>query len=256
MYILVTNDDGISSEGLLALKQALAKVGPVVVVAPDHNWSAAGHSKTMHKPLRIQKVKLPDGDYGYSTDGAPSDCVAIGVLGFLPDQPGLVVSGINKGANLGDDITYSGTVAAAMEGSIFGLPAIAVSLVDYSPDPEANNFAYAADFAARLAAHVLDNGLGNEVLLNVNVPNLPSEKINGVEITRLGKRVYRDELIERTDPYGRKYYWIGGERPTGIIARGTDIKAIAEGKVSVTPIHLDLTHHRLLKQLRAWDLKV
>jgi len=172
-HILVTNDDGIDSPGLLALKQALASVGQVSVIAPDHNWSAAGHSKTMHKPLRINKVHLADGDHAYSTDGAPSDCVALAVLGFLKQKIDLVVSGINKGSNMGDDITYSGTVAAAMEGIIWGIPAIAVSLDAFvAEEPEANNFALAAQVAARIAGRVITGGWPADTLLNINVPNV------------------------------------------------------------------------------------
>ena len=254
MYILVTNDDGIDSPGLLALKQALQGVGEVVVIAPDHNWSAAGHTKTMHKPLRVRTLTLPDGDSAFTSDGSPTDCVALGMLGLLPRKPDLVVSGVNLGPNLGDDITYSGTVAAAMEGVIFGIPAIAVSLTAYEGFEHLNT---AARFAAHLARHVLGNGLPCcETLLNVNVPNLSPEKIAGVAITRLGKRIYRDVLIERKDPYDRTYYWIGGEPPTGVAEEGTDIQAIAENKISVTPIHLDLTDHQLISQLQKWQLMV
>ena len=254
-HILVTNDDGIDSPGLLALKQALLSAGRVSVIAPDHNWSAAGHSKTMHKPLRINRVRLADGYYAYSTDGAPSDCVAVAILGFLPEKPDLVVSGINKGSNMGDDITYSGTVAAAMEGIIWGCPSMAVSLDNYLPDdPEANNFHIAGRIAARLAPHLLAPDWDHTTLLNVNVPNLPEEEIKGLEITRLGQRGYQDELVERTDPFGRHYYWIGGGKPTRVNRRGTDIHAIAQGEISITPIHLDLTNRRLIKSLKEWQV--
>jgi len=254
-HILVTNDDGIDSPGLLALKQALVTVGQVSVIAPDHNWSAAGHSKTMHKPLRINKVHLADGDHAFSTDGAPSDCVAIAILGFLPLKVDLIVSGVNKGSNMGDDITYSGTVAAAMEGIIWGFPSIAVSLDAFVPEePEANNFALAARVAARIAARILQDGWQTDTLLNVNVPNVEEKDIKGLEITRLGKRGYQDELVVRTDPFGRRYYWIGGGRPTMVNEPGTDIRALADGKISVTPIHLDLTNHVLIPKLQEWNL--
>ncbi len=254
-HILVTNDDGIDSPGLLALKQALSALGQVSVIAPDHNWSAAGHSKTMHKPLRLNIVHMADGDHAYTSDGAPSDCVAVAILGFLQRKVDLVVSGINKGSNMGDDITYSGTVAAAMEGIIWGVPAIAVSLDGYVPDePEANNFALAGRVAAHIAARVLTDGWQNDTLLNVNVPNIDETEVAGLEITSLGKRGYQDELIVRTDPYGRKYYWIGGGKPTTVNEPGTDIRAIADHKVSVTPIHLDLTNHAALDTLKAWNL--
>jgi 5'-nucleotidase len=254
-HILITNDDGIDSEGLLALKQALAEIGQVSVIAPDHNWSAAGHSKTMHKPLRINKVHLADGDHAYSTDGAPSDCVAIGILGFLQKKVDLVVSGINKGSNMGDDVTYSGTVAAAMEGIIWGYPSIAISLDGYvAEEPDANNFALAARVTACLAERVLADKWRADTLLNVNVPNLEEKEIKGLEITRLGRRGYQDELIVRTDPFGRLYYWIGGGKPTMVNEPGTDIRALADGKISVTPIHLDLTNHEVIPTLKEWNL--
>lgn len=256
-HIIVTNDDGIDSPGLLALKQALTSVGQVSVIAPDHNWSAAGHSKTMHKPLRINKVHLADGDHAYATDGAPSDCVAIAILGFLQQKVDLVVSGINKGSNMGDDITYSGTVAAAMEGIIWGVPAIAVSLDGYVPEePELNNFAQAGQVAAQVAELLMHDNWPTDTLLNVNVPNVEASGIKGWEVTRLGQRGYRDELIVRTDPFGRHYYWIGGGKPTMVNEPGTDIRALADGKISITPIHLDLTNHALLSRLKAWKLEL
>lgn len=250
MRILVTNDDGIDSEGLIALKRALSWIGDVVVIAPDHNWSASGHTKTMHKPLRVTRVMMPDGDYGFASDGTPSDCVALSMLGFAGERPSLVVSGINKGANLGGDITYSGTVAAAMESVVNGVPGIAVSVASY----QEWNFEYAALFAADLARHVLEKGLAPDVLLNVNVPNAARSEILGVQITRLGKRVYRDRLIERQDPFGRSYYWIGGDEPTGQAEEGTDIWALANSYISVTPIHMDLTGHAFIEKLKAWKL--
>lgn len=253
-YILITNDDGIDSPALLALKKALDEIGEVAVVAPDHNWSAAGHAKTMHKPLRITEAKLADGSPAYTTTGAPSDCVALAIMGILERRPDLVISGINQGANLGHDITYSGTVAAAMEGVIFGIPAMAVSLDCYE-SPEDSILRYAAHFTARLAACVLERGLDKGVLINVNVPHVPPEEVKGIEITRLGKRVYRDALVKRQDPRGRDYYWIGGEQPSGVGEEGTDIWAIAENCISITPINLDMTDHRLIEKLKEWKLK-
>jgi len=250
-YILVTNDDGVDAPGLLALKQALERIGETVVFAPDHNWSAAGHTKTLHKPLRVSQVELADGSWAYTSNGAPSDCVALALLGILERRPDLVVSGINTGANLGHDITYSGTVAAAFEAVIFGVPAIAVSLDTYErPEPEA--LEAAATFAARIAAKVLEHGLPPNTLLNVNVPARPTDQIKGIEITRLGRRVYQDVLVRREDPRGRPYYWIGGDVPTGITEDGTDIGALAQGKVSITPIHLDMTAWELIEELKTW----
>jgi 5'-nucleotidase len=250
MLVLITNDDGIDSKGLLALRAAVSRTpgARVEVLAPNRDWSAVGHTKTMDRPLRVTEVELPDGSRGYASDGTPSDCVALAVLGFLGERPALVVSGINRGPNLGDDITYSGTVAAAMEAVVSGIPGIAVSYGDrYSWEYEA-----AATFAAGLVARAIERGLAPDILLNVNVP---AGEIAGVEVTRLGKRAYYDELIERVDPYGRKYYWIGGEEPGGEVEPGTDLAAVAAGRISVTPIHLDLTNHRLLEQVRGWELE-
>jgi 5'-nucleotidase len=250
--ILVSNDDGIGGPGLLPLKQALDHLAEVTVIAPDRQWSASGHAKTMHKPLRIQQIAMADGSHAYSTSGAPSDCVALAVLGFLPKLPDLVVSGINLGANVGHDITYSGTLAAAFEGTLSGIPSIAASLDTYD---DAGDFTYAADFAARLASEVISRGLPKGVLLNVNVPHIPREQIVGVEITRLGSRLYRDELVRRQDPRGRDYYWIGGERPTGDAGeQGTDIWALAAKRVSITPIHLDMTDQNFMEELKTWNL--
>jgi 5'-nucleotidase len=259
--ILVTNDDGIGSPGLRALVLALQPLGRVTILAPDHNWSAAGHTKTMHKPLRVSRYSFecasPDAQHNpqaeqieaYTTTGAPSDCVALALLGILSRRPDLVVSGINQGANLGHDLTYSGTVAAAMEAVIFGLPAVAVSLDSY----ESQDFRFAAQVAARVVSLVLERGLPPETFLNVNVPHRSPQDVDGVVITSLGRRVYRDVLIERADPRGRPYYWIGGEPPTGHQDEGTDIWAVANGRVSVTPVHLDMTSHELIPGLRTWQ---
>ena len=249
-YILVTNDDGVDAPGLLALKTALDRVGEVVVFAPDHNWSVAGHTRIMHKPLRVGHVKLLDGTMAYTTTGTPSDCVALAVLGILPRKPDLVVSGINLGANVGQDLTYSGTVSAAMEGVINGIPSMAVSLDTYQD----GDFSCAAQFASRLVSTILENGLPPGTLLNVNVPNVSAAEICGAQVTRLGKRVYRDVLIERQDPQGRNYYWIGGEPPTGVIEEGTDIWALAHNCVSITPLHLDMTEYRLLEEMQGWEI--
>jgi len=232
-------------------------LGEAIILAPDHNWSAAGHSKTMHKPLRIHRVRLPDGSLAYTTDGAPSDCVSIAALGFLGWKPDLVVSGINKGSNMGDDVTYSGTVAGAMEGLISGIPALAVSLDGYRPDdPEGNYWDVAARIAAHITEQILQRGWPADTLFNINIPNLPADQIRGLEITRLGWRGYRDELVERVDPFGRPYYWIGAGPATHHNEPGTDIWALAAGKVSITPIHLDLTNHALIRAMGEWHLSL
>lgn len=248
--ILVTNDDGINAPGLEALRLALAPLGRLIVFAPDHNWSAAGHTKTMHKPLRVSRAELGDGTEAYTTTGTPSDCVALALLGLLPKWPDLVVSGINQGPNLGHDVTYSGTVAGAMEAAIFGVPAVAVSLDSY----ESHDFGPAARAAARIAEEALRRGLPAGGFLNVNVPCLPGGvEPKGTAITRMGRRVYRDVLIEREDPRGRPYYWIGGDVPGGHPDEGTDIWAVASGYVSVTPMGLDLTAHEVMAELQKWE---
>lgn len=251
MRILLTNDDGVDSAGLLALAQALSDDHQVEVIAPDRNWSISGHQRTMDRPLRVVKLKLADGSPAYATDGTPSDCVALAALGFLEEVPELVISGINHGNNLGDDITYSGTVAAAMEGVISGMPSIAVSM-NIAPQWPVE---VGAAFTKRLVEQVAQRGLEKDILLNVNVPNLPHDDIKGVLITRLGKRIYHDELISRVDPRGREYYWLGGNSVQDEREEGTDVAAIQDGYVSITPIHLDLTNHSLLDKLREWDLR-
>jgi 5'-nucleotidase len=250
--VLITNDDGVDAPGLLALRQALTSIARVVVIAPDRNWSAAGHTKTLTRPLSIRTVKLADGSPAFCTDGAPSDCVALATLGFVKEHIDAVVAGINHGPNLGDDITYSGTVAAAMEGSLAHIPSVAVSLDVYGRGKA--HYDTAARFAAKVVARVLDDHLESDVLLNVNVPNRPPAEIAGVTITRLGKRIYRDVLDERPDPDHGTVYWIAGEPPTGLEEDGTDIQAVAQGRISVTPIHLDLTCHRIIRRLESWDL--
>lgn len=252
-HILITNDDGYQAPALLALAHALKPLGQVTVFAPDHNWSAAGHTKTMHKPLRITESSLPDGTPLYVTTGTPSDCVGLAMLGVLPTPPDLVVSGINQGSNLGHDVTYSGTVAAAMEGVVAGLPAIAASQDEIAS--QRGDLPYAAGVVALLARRLLAEGWTNS-LLNVNFPALPPDQVRGIQLTRLGQRVYHDVLIKRLDPKGRPYYWIGGDPPGGEPVEGTDIGALARGYISVTPLNLDLTDPAQLAKLRTWGLQL
>lgn len=252
-HILVTNDDGVNAPGLLALAQAMRALGDVTVLAPDRNWSASGHVKTLERPLRVKHVELADGTAALATDGAPSDCVALAVLGLLEKKVDLVASGINPNANLGHDVTYSGTVTAAMEAVIWGIPGVAVSLD--SPENHLGILDY--DTAARVAGvvvrKVIENGLPRDILLNVNVPYVQEAQLKGIKVTRQGLRVYRDLLVSRQDPRGRPYYWIGGDAPTGIAEEGTDFGALAEKFVSVTPIQLDLTARDALESLRHWQ---
>jgi 5'-nucleotidase len=251
--ILVTNDDGVNAPGLLALQRALAEIGRVEVFAPERNWSAASRTRTFHKPLRVDEVRLLDGSTGHVTNGTPSDCVSIALLGLLDETPDLIVSGINDGLNLGRDVSYSGTVAAAMEGVRAGVPAIAVSYDTVRDRTETPDYSGAAALSARLAAFYLDEGefpKGN--VLNVNVPYLPSERALKVKITRLGGEAYSNYLVTGKDPQGRNYYWISGDPLTEVPPEetDTDIAAIAAGFVSITPIHLDMTEHSLLEGLR------
>jgi 5'-nucleotidase len=242
--ILVSNDDGVHSKGLHILAAALNALGEVYVVAPDRERNAAGHALTLHKPLRVERLE----ERVYSISGTPTDCINLGIR-IMKGKPHLVVAGINKGENLGDDVTYSGTVSAAMEGTLLGMPSFSVSIAgegDY-------HFDTAAQFAERLAAQVLKQGLPKDTLLNVNVPNLPKEKIKGVKLTCLGKRAYEDVIVEKVDPRGKKYYWIAGNR---IIFEGrsnTDFQALQAGKISVTPLKLDLTDYETLDQIKSWE---
>lgn len=252
MYILLTNDDGVDAPGLLALAQAVRRIAPVEIIAPERNWSASGHVKTMTKPLRVKPFTLRDGTMARACDGAPSDCVAMALLGLLPEKPSLVISGINPHANVGHDLTYSGTVTAALEGAIGGVPSLAVSVDDASyTDP--NEYTVAAEVAAKLGGKILQDGLLPGTCLNLNVPALAAPQIRGIKITRTGTRIYRDQLIERRDPRGNPYYWIGGEPPTGLTDEvGTDLWALANGYISITPIHLDMTNHTLVTQIEHW----
>jgi 5'-nucleotidase len=252
MHILVTNDDGVTAPGLLELAKELAALGKVTVLAPDRNWSAAGHTKTMDRPMRVKAVEVLDGIPTFATDGAPSDCVALAVLGVLEEKVDLVVSGINPNANLGHDMTYSGTVTAAMEAVIWGLPGIAVSLNGPLHPPTPVDFQPAARVARRITHRVIQRGLPSGIMLNVNIPYLPLAEIQGYRITRQGLRVYRDKLVSRHDPRGRPYYWIGGEEPTGVPDEGTDFGALAQNYVSITPLQLDMTAYAEMDDLSGW----
>ncbi|HEX2914912.1 MAG TPA: 5'/3'-nucleotidase SurE [Chloroflexia bacterium] len=259
MRVLLTNDDGVDSPGLQALYEAVSAVAgvEVYVIAPDHNWSISGHNKTMDRPLRVNEIKWYNGLEVLTTDGTPADCVSLAGLGLIPETPDLVISGINLGPNLGDDVTYSGTVAAAMEAHIAGIPAVALSLNEYT----SFNFNAAATFATRLislfqlALQGKEGGLmlTSDLFLNINVPNINYDEVTAIEITRQGRRIYKDELFRREDPRGRAYYWIGGERPDGHLHEGTDIAAVAENKISITPMMLDLTNYRMIEKLKGWQ---
>jgi 5'-nucleotidase len=263
MRIVLTNDDGIDAPGLLAARRALEEVGDVLTVAPDRNRSGVGRSISFGRSIRVEERRMEDGALGYACSGTPVDCVRLVALGLMDFEPDIVVSGINHGENLGDDITYSGTVAAAFEGIVIGVPGIAVSLsIDRAWHESADENIYlekelhfepVAHFAARLAKVAL-KGLPEGRILSVNAPNLPQERLKGARITKLGRRFYKDELIEVRDEDGRVGYDIYNNPPGYHQEDGTDFAAIADGQISVTPVHLELTDEPGLKELGSWDL--
>ena len=248
--ILVTNDDGIQSEGLTALAAALSQVGEVWVVAPDRERTAVAHAVTLHKPLRVHQI----GKRAYSVNGTPVDCVNLALLKIMPRSPHVVVSGINRGVNLGDDVLYSGTVSAAVEGAILGLPSLAVS----QEGRERFRFEVGAHYAVRVARMILDKGMPEETVLNLNIPDRPLAATSGVRVTCLSRRRFEDPIIEKTDPHGRQYYWIAGTRISWSRSKDSDHEAIAEGAASLTPIRLYSTNYHVLDRFRAWepDLRV
>jgi 5'-nucleotidase len=256
MNILVTNDDGVHAPGLLSLAQAVRPFGNIKILAPDRNWSGSGHVKTLDRPLRVKEVQLADGEIAWASDGAPSDCVALAMLGFFKDTFDLVVSGINPMPNLGHDVTYSGTVTAAMEAIIWGVPAIAFSLGSIDNGLQVSDYQPAGAIVQKIIMAAIQQYIPTGILLNVNIPMLPEEQIKGFRTTRLGLRLYRDRLDHRMDPRGRPYYWIGGDAPTGVPEEGTDIGALSEGYVSLTPLQLDLTAYNVLERVGRWELTV
>ena len=251
MHILITNDDGVHAPGLLALAQAMKFFGDITVLAPNRNWSASGHVKTLGRPLRVDETTLVDGTPALSTDGAPSDCVALALLGLI-EPVDLVVSGINPHANIGDDVTYSGTVTSAIEAVIGGVPGLAFSL-ETDRTLKEHDYAPAGEIARRIVQKVIEDGLQKDLLLSTNIPYLPLDEIKGIKITKQGERVYLDELVSQIDPFGRPYYWIGGEHPTGKIIPDTDFGAINDGYVSITPLKMDMTAYEEIKRLKTWD---
>lgn len=243
---MLTNDDGIHSHGLQALADELQTLGRVVVIAPDRERSAIGHALTLHVPLRAEQIRTDQ----WAVSGTPTDAVSLGIHGILKEKPAIVISGINKGSNMGDDLTYSGTVAAAMEATLMGVPAIAISSAsrNYAYD----DFSDAAVVARQLAETVLEHGLPADTFINVNVPE---QKPLGIRLTRQGKRVYADAVVKNRDPRGRLYYWIGAGEPGFQDLEGTDFHAVQNGYVSVTPLHLDLTNYAAMDRLRQWQLE-
>ena len=247
MRILVSNDDGIHSEGIQALEETLRSIGEVYTVAPDRERNAVSHALTLHRPLRIDEIA----PRRFAVNGTPTDCVNLAVKGFLPVRPDMVVSGINKGPNLGDDITYSGTVAAAIEGALLGIVSLAVSVVGMHTD---YRFGPAAEFAASLAGHIAAHGLPAKTLLNVNVPNLDRSELKGYRFTHQGKRRYSEKIEICPNPRGKHYYWIGGDDLGFDPEEGSDCVAVNEGYISVTPLQVDLTNYQALQTMRDMQL--
>lgn len=253
MRVLLTNDDGIASPGLVALAREISGVAETFVVAPELERSAASHAITLHKPLRATRAHLDDtGLPTWATNGTPADCVVLAVLDLLGSPPDVVVAGINAGANLGMDLFYSGTVSAAVEAALFGISALAISVAGF----ENIRWEPAAQFAARLVQEMARHGLPPDSFLNVNVPNRPAAEITGVEVTRQSSRRYVNRLEKRADPRGRDYYWLTGSVDPAETAPGTDVRAVAEGRISVTPLRLDMTYDALSGALRSWNLPV
>jgi len=246
MTILVTNDDGIRAPGIKALARAVETLGEVFIVAPDREQSAVSHALTLHHPLRAMKLS----ENRHAVDGTPTDCVNLGIHALLPRRPELVLSGINRGANLGEDVTYSGTVSAAMEATLMGVPALAFSLACTGDDALWDE---AAEVARRVITLTLSTGFPPDTLLNVNIPNIPVADIAGIRVTTQGKRSYDGTIIDKIDPRGKTYYWIGSDNLRFNDIEGSDYWAISRGFVSITPLHLDLTNYRILSALSGWN---
>ncbi|MEW5746093.1 MAG: 5'/3'-nucleotidase SurE [Nitrospirota bacterium] len=241
--ILVTNDDGVHAPGIIALFKAMKELGDAYIVAPDRERSAVGHALTLHRPLKVEELR----DHVYSVNGTPTDCVALAVHKVLPRKPDLIASGINNGANLGDDITYSGTVSAAMEGTILGVPSFAISIIGQRPF----HYDTAAPFAIEVGTYILQQSLPFDTLLNVNVPNAAKkDMIKGIRITEQGKRIYDGSIQEVFSPWGDKHYWIGGGTPYWEHGEDMDIQAVLHNYVSVTPVHLNLTNYEALEYMK------
>ncbi len=252
--ILLTNDDGIDSEGLSTLYNILKKDKRflVKVVAPDKESSAVGHAITVFRPISVRKVYREGNLFGYAVDGTPADCVKIAVKSILEKKPHLLISGINRGANLGENIIYSGTVSAATEGTVCGISSIAVS-VDNLIDPD---YGYTADFTGRIAGKIVENGgLPQGTLLNINIPDVPEKKIKGVRVTMQSGVKFKDNFIKRVDPRGRDYYWMDGEFVGDVKDLSFDYDAVKSNYVSITPIHYDMTDYNKLDYFKKWEIK-
>ncbi len=247
MNILISNDDGILARGLAVLGQVCAALGQVTVVAPDREQSGTSHSLTLHRPLRA--TRRPDG--AFQVDGTPTDCVLLAIGALMPDKPDFVISGINHGQNMGEDVFYSGTVAAAMEGLVAGIPSVAISYAGSDLDTLET---HQAGLTALLKRIVAVKNFPPETLLNINLPAIPGDQVKGIKVTHLGSRVFSEEIALMKDPWGKEIYWIGGGRITWSGGADSDFRATADGYISVTPLHVDLTNYKLLEEVRSWRL--
>jgi 5'-nucleotidase len=252
LSILVSNDDGILSDGLAALVKELQEIATVAVVAPETQQSAVGHAITMHRPLRVREMKKEGKVFGHAVDGTPADCVKLAIRHLLPHKPDLVVSGINHGSNTAISVIYSGTVSAATEGTILGIPSFAISLTSFESNVD---FRYAATFAKKLALTILEKGLPKGTLLNVNVPPVSEEEIQGVMITKQGKSIWNDEFEARRDPGNKQYFWLKGDLIELDTDEDVDQRAILDNKISITPIQFDLTNYGVIEALKKWNIE-
>lgn len=255
MHIVITNDDGIFAPGIHALAKAARKLGKVTVIAPDRNWSVCGHSKSIGRPLRVDPYAFPEADAAWVCDGSPSDCSALAGLGFLDEPVDFLLSGINPTPNLSQDFTYSGTVMAAAEATFWDLSAAAFSIDCPRMKQSEIDFSPAVWVLPRVIDYLKENKLPRFSFLNVNCPNLPPEKIKGIRLTRSGTRIYNDVLVRKTDPFGRPYYWFGGDPPESTKEADTDGKVMKDGFISITPVCQDMTDHRTLEQMHSWEWK-
>jgi 5'-nucleotidase len=251
LSILVSNDDGIFSDGLAALVNSLRTIADVTIVAPDSQQSAVGHAITVHRPLRVREVNKDGNFFGYAVDGTPSDCVKLAIRNIMKSKPDLVISGINHGSNTAISVIYSGTVSAATEGTILGIPSFAMSLCTFDPNAD---FAYAAKFARTMALTVMEKKLESGTMLNVNIPAVPESEIRGVVVTRQGKSVWNDEFEARRDPGNKQYFWLKGELVELDEEEDIDQRAILDNKVSITPIQFDLTNYPMIEKIREWKI--
>lgn len=252
MHFLVSNDDGVNATGIKALAQTLSELGEVTVYAPNRDRSGASNSLTLDGPIRIQKVS----ENRYSVSGTPTDCVHMALTGLMEKEPDMVISGINNAANLGDDVLYSGTVAAAIEGRYLGLPAIAFSLVTKHGENKNRYFDTAQYYIKKIVKNLEKNPLPQDTILNINIPNLPIEEIKGVQVTRFGNRHKAENTVQDKDPRGRKIFWIGAAGPEADAGKGTDFYAVKNGYVSITPMQVDMTRHSDIESLKQWSSNI